>query len=399
MKTEVMFVDDEPHVLSALRRMLFPMRDRWDLRFAAGGEDALRQLAERRADVVVSDMRMPGMDGAELLERVELAHPETIRIVLSGQCDRETALRAVGPTHIYLSKPCDGERIVRTVDRACRLREEINDGDLLACIDGLRRLPSPPQTYLDLVSELRKPDGSISATAAIIGRDIALTAKLLQVANSSFFGVGKHIVTPLQAMNFLGLDVVRALVLKVGLLVQFEAAGLSTLHLEKTVEHGLVMGELCRRLWEDSGAPGASPEEAFVAGLLHDVGAVILAAVRPELNARIVEEGAATQVPRYLVEREHLSTTHAQLGAHLLSVWGLPDSLVAAVCYHHEPMRCGHLEFGLHSIVHIADALSKPAEFALKIDEVYVHDLGRWDWVRGWQNRVLDKALAERVVS
>lgn len=399
MKTEVMFVDDEPHVLSALRRMLFPMRERWSLRFAGGGEDALRQLAERRADVVVSDMRMPGMDGAELLEKVEMAHPETIRIVLSGQCDRETALRAVGPTHIYLSKPCDGERIVRAVDRACRLREEISDGDLLACVDGLRRLPSPPQTYLDLVAELRKPDGSISATAAIVGRDIALTAKLLQIANSAFFGTGKRIVTPLQAMNFLGLDVVRALVLKVGLLVQFEKAGLATAHLADTVEHGVRMGALCRRLWEDAGAPGASPEEAFVAGLLHDVGAVVLAAVKPELNAKIEEECAATQVPRYLVEREHLGTTHAQLGAHLLGVWGLPDSLVAAACYHHEPMRCGHLEFGLHSVVHVADALSDPAKFALKIDEVYVHDLGRWDWVRRWQNRALDEALTEGAVS
>jgi HD-like signal output (HDOD) protein len=399
VKTEVMFVDDEPHVLSALRRMLFPMRDAWSFRFAGGGEDALRQLAERPADVVVSDMRMPGMDGAELLERVELAHPETIRIVLSGQCDRETALRAVGPTHIYLSKPCDGERIVRTVDRACRLRREIGDPDLLACVDRLRRLPSPPQTYLDLVAELRKPDGSIMATAAIVGRDIALTAKLLQIANSGFFGTGKHVVTPLQAMNLLGLDVVRALVLKAGLLVQFEAAGLATFHLEDTVEHGMRLGALCRQMWIDSGASGASPEEAFVAGLLHDVGAVVLAAVRPELNARIVEECLATQVPRYLVEREHLGTTHAQLGAHLLSVWGLPDSLVGAVCYHHEPMRCGHLEFGLHSVVHIADALSNPAHFAIKIDEVYAHDIGRFDWSMAWHRKMLGEALIEGAVS
>lgn len=399
MKTEVMFVDDEPNVLSALRRMLFPMRENWNLRFAESGEQALSMLGDRPADVVVSDMRMPGMDGAALLERVEMAHPETIRIVLSGQCDRETALRAVGPTHVFLSKPCDGERIVRTIERSCRLRDAIGDHALLACIESMRRLPTPSQTYLDLVAELRKPDGSISATAAIVGRDIALTSKLLQIANSSFFGIGRSIATPLQAMNFLGLDVVRALVLKVGLLAQFDAAGLRTEHLDRCVEHGVRLGALARRLWEDSGASGASPDEAFVAGLLHDVGALVLGAVRPELDAKIEEEAALTQVPRYLVEREHLGTTHAQIGAHLLSVWGLPDNLVGAVCYHHEPLMCGHLEFGLHSVVHIADALSNPAQFAMKIDEVYVADLRRFEWTKAWLDRLLSEALEMGAVS
>ena len=398
MKTEVLFVDDEPNILAGLRRMLFAMREGWNMRFAGGGEEALQMLERQNADVVVTDMRMPGMDGAELLTRIEAAHPETIRIVLSGQCDRETALRAVGPTHVFLSKPCDGDRIVDAVGRALRLRDEINDRSLRACVEGLRRLPSPPHTYLDLVAELRKPDGSIANVASIVGRDIALTAKLLQIANSAFFGVGRSIVTPLQAMNFLGIDVVRALVLKAGLIAQLEAAGLEVESLESLVEHGLATGALCRRLWEDAGAPGASPDEAFVAGLLHDIGSVVLAAIRPELDARIREESDATQVPRYLVEREHLGTTHAQIGAHLLAVWGLPDNLVAAACYHHEPMRCGHLEFGLHSVVHVADALADPGCFAMKIDEVYLHDIGRFEWAQAWHaKRCAERRVTEAV--
>ncbi|MBC8791577.1 MAG: two-component system response regulator [Tagaea sp. CACIAM 22H2] len=399
MKTEVLFVDDEPNVLSGLRRMLFPMRESWNMRFAGGGDDALRELDRQPADVIVTDMRMPGMDGAELLSRIEAIHPETIRIVLSGQCDRETALRAVGPTHVFLSKPCDSTRIVGTVERAVRLRDEINDKTLRACVEGLRRLPSPPQTYLDLVAELRKPDGSIANVAAIVGRDIALTAKLLQIANSAFFGVGRSIATPLQAMNFLGLDIVRALVLKAGLLAQLEAAGLNAAPIEEIVRHSLAMGALCRRLWESVGAPEATPDEAFVAGFLHDIGAVVLAAIRPELDARIREESEATQVPRYLVEREHLGTTHAQIGAHLLSIWGLPDNLTAAASYHHEPMRCGHLDFGLHSVVHIADALITPGDFAMKIDEIYLHDIGRLDWTQQWRDRLAFENATKDLVS
>jgi HD-like signal output (HDOD) protein/CheY-like chemotaxis protein len=399
VKTEILFVDDEPNVLSGLRRMLFPMRESWNMRFAGGGEDALRELGDNPVDVVVTDMRMPGMDGAELLTRVESAHPETIRIVLSGQCDRETALRAVGPTHVFLSKPCDSMRIVSTVERAVRLRDEIHDTALRACVEGLRRLPSPPQTYLDLVAELRKPDGSIASVAAIVGRDIALTAKLLQIANSAFFGVGRSIATPMQAMNFLGLDIVRALVLKAGLLAQLESAGLNAAPAEEIVRHSLAMGALCRRLWENVGAPDATPDEAFVAGFLHDVGAVVLAAIRPELDARIRDESAATQVPRYLVEREHLGTTHAQIGAYLLAIWGLPDNLVSAACYHHEPMRCRHLDFGLHSVVHIADALADSAEFVMKIDELYLHDTGRLDWAQQWNDRLAFEKATKDLVS
>ena len=118
----VLFVDDEPRVLGGLRRMLRPMRHEWQMEFAQGGPEALDALAEQSFDVIISDMRMPGMDGGELLTEVMRRYPETVRIMLSGQSNKETVLRSVGPTHQYLAKPCDPELLKRVIARAYALR-------------------------------------------------------------------------------------------------------------------------------------------------------------------------------------------------------------------------------------------------------------------------------------
>ena len=126
----VLFVDDEPNVLSGLRRMLHPMRRQWDMHFAQGGAEALEALAAAPFDIVVADMRMPGIDGAALLAEVSRTHPRIMRIVLSGQANREAVLRGVGAAHQYLSKPCDAEEIRRRLERLFALRDLLANDDL-----------------------------------------------------------------------------------------------------------------------------------------------------------------------------------------------------------------------------------------------------------------------------
>src|ERR1017187_6368046 len=107
----LLFVDDEVRVLQGLQRQLYGMRNEWNMNFKEGGAKALDFMASAPVDVIVTDMMMPGMDGAQLLTEVMKRHPDTIRIVLSGHADREAILRLVGPAHQYLSKPCDAEEL------------------------------------------------------------------------------------------------------------------------------------------------------------------------------------------------------------------------------------------------------------------------------------------------
>ncbi|MBV9849174.1 MAG: response regulator [Armatimonadetes bacterium] len=117
----VLFVDDESHILSGLQRMLRPLRHEWAMTFAEGGPAALDALAGAEFDVIVTDMRMPGMSGAQLLAEVRRRHPRVARIVLSGQSDREHLQQLAQTPHEYLSKPCDTELLKETVRRLCGL--------------------------------------------------------------------------------------------------------------------------------------------------------------------------------------------------------------------------------------------------------------------------------------
>jgi DNA-binding NtrC family response regulator len=116
--SRIIFVDDEPRVLEALRRGLRIMRDEWEMSFVSSGMDALGLMNEKQFDAIVSDMMMPGMSGQELLERVKSTHPTVARIVLSGHCDQEAAFRLIGSDHFFLSKPCSRDLLKQTIELA-----------------------------------------------------------------------------------------------------------------------------------------------------------------------------------------------------------------------------------------------------------------------------------------
>ena len=113
MNKRILFVDDEPMILQGIQHSLRGMRAEWEVALANSGAEALETMAQAPFDVVITDMRMPGMDGAQLLDLVKVKFPRTVRIILSGQSDRETILRSVGPSHQYLSKPCDLDELKR----------------------------------------------------------------------------------------------------------------------------------------------------------------------------------------------------------------------------------------------------------------------------------------------
>jgi DNA-binding NtrC family response regulator len=118
-KTRILFVDDDENILSALQRTLRPMSAEWEVACATSGAEALKILEERPIDIVVSDMRMAGMNGDELLREVRIRYPSLVRISFSGQMDEELA---AGTVHRILPKPIDGETLKLTMSWACDLR-------------------------------------------------------------------------------------------------------------------------------------------------------------------------------------------------------------------------------------------------------------------------------------
>jgi HD-like signal output (HDOD) protein len=351
-RPRVLFVDDELPVLEGLQNQLRKYRGVWDMSFVSSGAAALDRLATAPADVVVSDMRMPGMDGAALLAEVKTRHPAAVRLVLSGHADHEAVLRAVPVAHQYLSKPCDATVLRHAIDRACVLQARLHDPSVRALVGQLAQVPSVPQVYWDLTAILSRPNVSMADVAAVIERDPAMAAKLLQLVNSAYFGLARRVTSIEQAVMYLGIELVRSLALTVQV---FGCKGVTApgMSLDALQGAALCTARLARQLV----ATAAAKEDAFTASLLRDLGQVVLASAQPLVFGRLVAEAASTGRPLHDIEREAHGSSHAEVGGYLLGVWGLPIEIVEAVACHHAPSLAPPESVELVRAVHVAGAL------------------------------------------
>jgi HD-like signal output (HDOD) protein len=394
----VMFVDDEPHVLDSLRDALRPRRREWQMTFARDGATALAALAEAECDVVVSDMRMPGMDGATLLAQVGKLHPRTVRIVLSGYAELDAVARAAAVAHRFLAKPCDVAELARVIERSCALNEMTEREATDSAAISTTRLPSVPALYMQLSALLADSDVTVHDAARVLEQDVAMTAKVLQLANSAFFSRGPAVTGLGEAVARLGLSTLNALVLAREALGAFgQTAPIKHLSIEALQHHGMLVARVARRLLGDAPAR----EAAFTAGLLHDIGLLVMASHDAPHLEQVLATAHRDRRPLAEVEREGRGVTHAEVGAHLLALWGLPHEIVEAVAYQHRPQDVHDPVFDAVAALHIADALVHervasrdpdshlPAE---QLDHDYLNRLGVASRLGEWRAIVAHEA-------
>ncbi len=349
----MVFVDDEQHVLDGLQNLLRRQRKKWDMQFALGGSEALAMFADQPADVIVSDMRMPGMDGAELLAEIRARYPATARIVLSGHADRDAVERALKVAHQFLSKPCDADALRLVVERVCGLQRLLADPCLREVVGRIDKLPSVPQVYLDLVKAFDRPDVTTGAIAAIVARDPAMSAKVLQLVNSSYFGLARRLASIDDAVGYLGSDLLRSLALSADIFAKVSSAPVPGFSIEELQDRAVLGGRLARALLAGDRARSG---EAFTAALVRDLGAMVLAFGLPGAFGPVVAEAVASGEALVDVEQRRLGVTHAEVGAYLLGVWGLPASTVEAVAHRHAPSHVLHDDRDVVAAVHVAGA-------------------------------------------
>jgi len=384
VKRAILFVDDEPNVIDGLRRMLRNMRDRWEMYFAGSGEEALKILETTPIDVIVADMRMPQMDGATLLARVQERYPHVVRIMLTGHSDKEMTLRSTKSAHQFLAKPCDGETLRYTIERTCQLRELLRDKKLLQVVTGITVLPSLPSLYRELIKEMEAPNASLKKIGAIVTQDMAMTAKVLQLVNSAFFGLPQRVTNPVQAVTLLGLNNLRPLVLYIHLFEAFETTPGSGRVIEALWEHSVAVGSLAREIARLEKADREVRDEALTAGLLHDIGKLLLLRL-PDCCEKL--KGLADREGDWLPADEYalIGTSHAELGAYLLGLWGIADTVVEAVAFHHQPGNSVADRFTVLTAVHVANGLVKEGDCSLQtVDLDYLRRLGLEQKVTHW---------------
>lgn len=395
VRERVLFVDDEPRVLDGLRRMLRPMRKIWDMEFVGCGREAADMVRETGVTVLITDMQMPDMDGEALLDAVALSSPSTVRIVLSGHSSAEHLYRTMNKAHQYLTKPCQAETLLRVIEQACALRNTLTDDSLRETVSRMDAVPSPPSVYNELMAELERNECSMHKVGEIISTDVGITSRVLRLVNSAWFGFNRPITDMSEALLMLGIEPTKALVLSTHVLT--ELADGETHDLVVGIgEHSIRVAQLSRQIATLEQADPTCRSQAFTAGMMHEVGLMVLAANEPGAVEAAIAKASTDRIPLHEAERQLLNATHAQIGAYLLGRWGLPNPIVEAVAFLDRPSTSLQDEFSPLCATHVAEALIHGEEGAhvpaSGLDEAYLERLGLLGRCDAWREVLAEQA-------
>jgi HD-like signal output (HDOD) protein len=382
----LLFVDDERPVLEGLRSRLRPLHGKWNMEFVESGPLAIEQMQKQPFDVIVSDMRMPAMDGAQLLQIVSERWPQTIRIVLSGYAELEQTVRLVPLAHQYLSKPCQPKQLENVIERCLRLHEILNEPRLRSIVGRIRTLPSLPSVYVALQKIVKDDNVTLSDVAKLVATDSALAARVLQIVNSAFFRLARRISNIEQAVSYLGFKAIRNLSMAVEIFARWPGSTGAAVDLTKLQLHVHAVAAATTALTEKT----SYADDAMLAGLLHDIGYWVLVKECPEELAAAVKRAMSAQIPLHAAETEIIGASHAEIGAYLLGIWGLPFPVVEAVALHHRPEEVTQPDFDVLAALVIAHSLSPiddSSAFAAglapdpKVDQSYLKGFNApFDW-------------------
>jgi len=377
-------VEDNEVLLQLYGIMLEDESTGWQAVTAPDGPTALERLRQSTFDVVASDMQMPGMSGLELLTEVRRLHPQTSRIIISGSSDQAEAADSLNCTHLFIPKPFDVKTLKTTLARISSLDAYLKSDTLRGLAGKMRSLPSFPLLYLQIIREIESPNSSIQSIAKIVAQDPGITAKLLQVANSAAIGLPEKVNDPVEAVQQLGLTTVRSLVLSAQVYASFQARRMKGFSADALWAHLMKCGGLARAIMRREHAEPAEAEDAFTAGMLHDMGKLMLADSLPGEFEKALALADQQKIPLPDAELEIFGATHAGLAAYLFGLWGLPAAIVEAVAFHHTPEKSDLKQFSPLTAVHVANAFCDESE-ADTLNQDYLHQIGVAHRLDDWQ--------------
>ncbi len=389
MTCRILFVDDEQGILRGMRRMLFEFMDSWDMHFADSGDKALAILQTQPFDIVISDLKMPGMDGIALLKHVRELHPAVVRIVLSGYSDSILLSKSTIVAHQFLSKPVSVKEIQKAVQHVLALRDLFLDSTLQEAITRLDTLPVLPATYDRLLRLASSETATLREITALVTQDFALTASILKLVNSSFFGGQRHIEDPAHAVTLLGVGVIKALILLQNFISTYNPDKHPRFAIELLWKHSQNTAFFAKIICELENQEKKITDYAFIGGLMHDIGKLILSECCARDYRTILSLARERNITSHEAEREIISKSHAEIGAYLMGLWGFEATTIQAVAFHHRPGgAAGH---SLVAAVHAANALEhelmvlNPGYAPHPVDMEYLQTQGLADRYDVWR--------------
>jgi HD-like signal output (HDOD) protein len=357
-KIRVMFVDDDPMVVRGIARNMSMMGVKMDIAVRTSAAEALASLEKELVDVIITDLYMPGIDGAALLEEVRSRYPTVLRFVLSGEAKPGVMVQAARLSHQYLSKPCETALLHKTIVETVARMGAIKNPEVSKTITHLEGVPSRQASLAEFLRLLSDNSVSLDAIATSLKKDPGLSARLLKVANSPYFGHSGAIESLDDAIGLLGMDMIVSMAATHKLFAVTPPPAASNLQLDALWTHCVYVSSLVRHLGYKLKVSQAVMREAGTAALLHDIGKLVLAHAAPSAFAAAYTRAQAEHMPGWQAEYFIFGNHHAEIGGCLLKLWGLPVSVVEAVSMHHTPHNATEDRVGPVTLLHIADTLA-----------------------------------------
>lgn len=350
-----------------------------------------------RADQQVSE-------AIALLRKIREKHPGVGRLLITEALRPFEAGQAAEVAHRCLSMDHSAEALERAIDRAMKAEQLLNQEGLRDYVSSLGHLPSFPSILHELDDALRSEHAGIKEIAEIVQKDPGVVTKILQLVNSSYFGLSAHnFFTVKEAVNLLGLRTIRDLILTAHL---FEAMPQSTewsgFSFEQLQQRSVHVSQFAADLCKMAGLDREVQAQARLAGLLLDVGMIVLAMGDPEKYHQVMIRAQELNQPLYVVEKMLLGATHAQAGAFLLDKWNLAPEIVHTVLFHHVPNAAGDQSFSALTAVHLADSLLPPLFNAMgvnmggRLSREYLSSLDLLSELPNWEMAAHDVARLMR---
>jgi len=319
--------------------------------------DAKQLLKQQKFDAVIINSDLPDENGLQLTKSIYNNYPDIIRFFILNENQHDLIIQTVGLVHQYFIDPVESNYIYKSLNNSLKLKSKLHNKVVKDRLNSIKSLPSPPKIYNQIISELQSDEPSILNISQIINKDIAITTKLLQLVNSAFFGLKIRLENLQQVISYLGLDTVKSIVFSTGLFGQFNSPQIGNISIESIYNRSVNTGAKARLIAHTFGLNKKVTDNALLAGLLHNVGDLLmLAEFRDELKKSIVLAKEKSIKSNDAIE-EVIGTNASTLGAYLLSLWGLPDSIVESVALHDCPTECPHPTLNTLAAVHLGYAL------------------------------------------
>jgi len=398
MKKNILFVDDEENILKGLRRMLMRKRREWNMIFAAGGEEALTRCRQADIDIIVTDMRMPVMDGLELLTRIMEENPEIIRFVLSGQAEKDVVFGVIKAAHRFLSKPHNSDLMKEKIERVLNARDMISKRRLAGLIAGPDPVRTTYKSLLEMKNELKKDDPDILTIKRIVKSDMVIAAAFMKFASSGFFMERAPEVDPQKIIDTIGIDTIKELVQKYDNFSSFRGESPEDNAADVISDHSVIISRTSRKI-----AAGVTDDpklisESGIAGLLHDIGRNIFLSFEENGGSfiDIIKDEFSDEFVDF--ERNTVCSTHGTAGAVLGTLWGYPESIIRALMYHHNPSDSNSSCFECLTAVHVAESLAGERNGNREncLDTEYLRNLRLDNKIKEWQKLIIEEVPDEQ---